>query len=118
MIEKTEKVYTIKDVSEQTGVPIYKIRQWEKKIKTLKPKRHPKTHWRFYTEDDVKTVREVNFLLHHRKMKLQGIDDELLKIGRLGDTQIDRIAVRNLLRQVRMELSQIRYLVKSVLSEQ
>ncbi len=116
MVKKIDKVYTIKDVSEQTGVPIYKIRQWEKKIKNLKPKRHPKTNWRFYTDEDIKTVREVNFLLRHRKMRLQGIDAELLKIERFGDTKIDRVALGNLLRQVRIELNQIRYLVKSVLS--
>ncbi len=117
MFEKTDKVYTIKEVSELTAVPIYKIRQWEKKIKKLKPKRHPKTNWRFYTEEDIKTLREVNYLLRHKKMRLQGIDNELTKIERLGDTTLDRIAIQNLLRQIRLELNQIRYLVKTLLNE-
>ncbi|HOQ33353.1 MAG TPA: MerR family transcriptional regulator [Candidatus Hydrogenedens sp.] len=117
MFNKTDKVYTIKEVSELTGVPIYKIRQWEKQIKKLKPKRHPKTNWRFYTDEDIKTLREVNYLLRHKKMRLQGIDNELTKIERLGDTTLDRIAIQNLLRQIRLELNQIRILAKSLIEE-
>ncbi len=116
-MNKIEKVYTIKDVSELTGVPIYKIRQWEKKVKKLKPKRHPKTNWRFYTEEDIKTLREINYLLRHKKMKLQGIDNELAKIERLGNVPLDRVAIRNLLRQIQIELNQIRYMIKSIISE-
>ncbi|HOV32874.1 MAG TPA: MerR family transcriptional regulator [Candidatus Hydrogenedens sp.] len=114
MIKKTEKIYTIKYVSEQTGVPISRIRQWEKKIKKLKPKRHPKTNWRFYTDEDIKTVRDVIFLLKNRKIRLKGIDAELVRIENSASMQIDRLEVQNLLRQVRTELNQIRFLVKSV----
>ncbi len=117
MSEKINKVYTIKEVSELTGIPIYKIRQWEKKIKKLKPKRHPKTNWRFYTDEDIKTLREVSFLLRHKKMRLQGIDSELTKMERLGDTPLDRIAIRNLLRQIRLELNQIRFIMKTLINE-
>ncbi|MGC9054923.1 MAG: hypothetical protein ACP5KS_13695, partial [Candidatus Hydrogenedens sp.] len=60
---------------------------------------------------------EVNYLLRYKKMRLQGIDNELTKIERLGDTSLDRIAIRNLLRQVRLELNQIRFLVKSIINE-
>lgn len=117
MFEKTDKVYTIKEVSELTGVPIYKIRQWEKKIKKLKPKRHPRTNWRFYTEENIKTLREINYLIRHKKMRLQGIDNELTKIERLGDTTLDRVSIQNLLRQMRLELNQIRYLVMTLMNE-
>ncbi|HOK09040.1 MAG TPA: MerR family transcriptional regulator [Candidatus Hydrogenedens sp.] len=118
MLKDAKKVYTIKEVSELTEVPIYTIREWEKHIHKLKPKRHPKTNWRYYTEEDINIIRQIKYLLRNRKIRLKGINAELLKIERLGDTILDRAGVLNLIRQIRVELNEVRSLVESILDKE
>ncbi|MCX8064843.1 MAG: MerR family transcriptional regulator [Candidatus Hydrogenedentes bacterium] len=115
MSEKLEKVYTIKEVSELTGVPIYKIRQWEKKVKRLKPHRHPKNNWRYYTDKEINTIKNIKRLLDNREITLKGVDKELIEIE-LGE--IDKIQtkeeIRLLLRRIKLELLEMKTLLQSV----
>jgi DNA-binding transcriptional MerR regulator len=117
MNKESEKVYTIKEVSEITGVPVYKIRQWEKHVKKLKPNRHKKNNWRLYTQKEIEIIKHIDYLLRKRKIKLAGVDDELTKIEYLGvDNQFDKEEFKYLLKKLKLELLEIKALLQSTLS--
>ncbi len=115
MNKELEKLYTIKQVSQITGVPIYKIRQWEKKVKKLKPHRHKKNNWRLYTEKEIEIIKHIDYLLRKRKIKLAGVDDELTKIEYLGvENQLKKENIKCFLKQLKLELLQIKTLLQSI----
>lgn len=58
MDQKAELNYSIKDLSEQTGVNTVTLRAWERRYGLLKPQRTAKGH-RFYGSDDVEHVRLI-----------------------------------------------------------
>ena len=50
--------YSIRQLSEISGVNAVTIRAWERRYGLLKPSRTAKGH-RFYTADDIETVRNI-----------------------------------------------------------
>ena len=116
MEKHVEKVYTIKEVSQITGVPVYKIRQWEKQVKKLKPHRHKKNNWRFYTDKEIEIIKYIDYLLRTRKIKLAGVDDELTKIEYLGvENQFNKENIKYCLKQLKLELLEMKTLLQSAL---
>ncbi len=55
---KTIKQFSIRDLSEITGVNAVTLRAWERRYGLLKPSRTEKGH-RYYTVDDVEHVRNI-----------------------------------------------------------
>lgn len=65
--------YKIGEVSRETGVPTYLLRQWETKVTQLKPKRDPAGR-RYYLKEDIEVVRRTKYLLHHEGLTFEGIN--------------------------------------------
>ncbi len=77
----SDKVYSIGEVSEITGVEQYMLRQWEKHFTALDPKKHVSSNKRLYTEKHIKIIRRIIVLREHEHMTYRGantkINDEL-----------------------------------------
>ncbi len=77
--------YAISEVSEQTGVAIHVLRQWEARFPQLKPKRD-RANRRYYTEADIEIVRRIKQLLRHENLRTAGarkrLAQELIGEGR------------------------------------
>lgn len=57
-----EKVYySIKEVSEMTGVPLPTLRFWEKEVKQLQPRTNA-GRTRFYSKEDIAVIRRIIYL--------------------------------------------------------
>lgn len=66
-----DRRYRISEVSEQVGVPVHLLRQWEDRFPPLRPKRD-RANRRVYTERDVAIARRIKELLRSDKMTSEG----------------------------------------------
>lgn len=77
----SDKLYSIGEVSEITGVKQHMLRQWEKHFTALDPKKHVSSNNRLYTEKHIKVIRRIIVLREHEHMTYRGantkINDEL-----------------------------------------
>lgn len=74
--ELTKTYYRIREVSEMLNVPHSTLRFWEQEFPQLKPKRNDKGT-RFYTPDDIATLRQIKFLVHDKGLKLEAAKQEM-----------------------------------------
>lgn len=58
-----ESVYSIKDLEVLSGIKAHTIRIWEKRYHLLNPGR-TKTNIRYYTDNDLRKILNVSFLVH------------------------------------------------------
>ena len=72
--------YSIREVSELTGVESHVLRFWEKEFSQLKPRRGRSGN-RTYTERNIKIILAIKDLLYAQKYTIQGAV-ERLKIDR------------------------------------
>ncbi len=90
MSESDDRRYSIGEVSRMIGVAAHVLRQWEEHFSQLNPKRNSAGR-RYYTASDINVARHINYLVRHKKMKLEGAAVELDRIlygaGRLEDRQ-------------------------------
>jgi DNA-binding transcriptional MerR regulator len=63
--------YSISEVAEMFNINQSNLRFWEKEFKQLKPKRN-KGNTRFYTNEDIQTVKMIIFLVEDKKLTLEG----------------------------------------------
>lgn len=92
--------YSISEVSEMLGISLSNLRFWEKEFKQLKPKRNSK-NTRFYSEEDLKLIKQIQFLVDEQKLTLEGVKQRLSqKKDRVGRQQ--ELAER--LKAIRQEL--------------
>ncbi|HDP34552.1 MAG TPA: MerR family transcriptional regulator, partial [Candidatus Hydrogenedentes bacterium] len=86
----TDRVYTISEAGELTGVPAYLLRQWEKRFSYLRPRRSPSGR-RLYSKEDIDIIRRIKTLLKHEGMTSRGarakLAQELHEVGRPKNTQ-------------------------------
>ena len=68
---KNKERFTIKDLENFTGIKAHTIRIWEKRYKLLEPKR-TETNIRFYDENDLKKILNIN-LLYNNSYKISKI---------------------------------------------
>ena len=68
--------YSIREVSEQTGVEPHVLRFWEKEFPMLRPKRG-RSRNRFYRERDIKIVLAIKELRHNEKYTIKGAVERL-----------------------------------------
>lgn len=83
MARSTDKLYyKISEVSEMLGIPASTLRFWESEFPDVKPRRNDKGT-RFYTPADVETLRQVNFLVKEKGLRLEAAKEEM-RINRSG----------------------------------
>lgn len=68
--------YSIAEVSKILNINASNLRFWEKEFKQLKPKRNEKGT-RFYSEDDIKLVKQIMFLVNEQNLTLEGARQKL-----------------------------------------
>ncbi|MBS14619.1 MAG: transcriptional regulator [Gemmatimonadetes bacterium] len=79
-----EKVYySIREVSEITGVEAHVLRFWEKEFSMLRPRRGRSGN-RTYKDRDIEIIKKIRHLLWDQKFTIQGASEQL-RIGKAGD---------------------------------
>ncbi len=68
--------YSISEVAAMFGVNQSNLRFWEREFKQLSPKRNAKGS-RFYSNDDVQTIKQIIFLVNEQKLTLEGAKRKL-----------------------------------------
>ena len=104
--------YSIREVSELTGIESHVLRFWEKEFSQLNPRRSRSGN-RAYTERNIKVILAIKDLLYAQKYTIQGAV-ERLKIDRsLWENQSIEDATSNVenplveLRRMLLELRQL-----------
>lgn len=70
-MKEGKKYYAISEVADMLGLEPSTLRYWEKEFPLLSPKRNDKKK-RFYTEEDIESVRMVQYLLKQRNLTIKG----------------------------------------------
>ena len=76
MANQEKLYYSIKEVSQITGIPAYTLRYWEKEFPKLKPKKSKKGQ-RTYTRKDIDIIKYIKELLYERGYTIKGARDKL-----------------------------------------
>lgn len=76
MDDLNKKFYKIGEVAEILNIPASTLRFWEKEFTILKPKRNAK-NTRFYTPQDVETIRKLYYLVKEKGLKLDAAQAQL-----------------------------------------
>lgn len=76
MEEFDKKYYKIADVAEFIGVPQSTLRFWEKAFPEVSPMRSAKGV-RYYTPEDIKTLKIIHFLVKIRGLKIEAAREQL-----------------------------------------
>lgn len=96
----TKKYYKIKDAAELIGVTQSTLRFWESEFPEVKPMRSA-TNIRYYTPDDIETLRLIYYLVKIRGLKIETAKEQL----RINRKNISRkIDIIDKLNDVRDEL--------------
>ncbi len=96
-----KKYYKISEVAEILGINASTLRFWEKEFTIIKPKRNDK-NTRFYTPEDIETIKMVYYLVKEKGLKLDAAQQQI-KVNRHNVSQ--RALVIDRLKNVRDELS-------------
>ena len=95
--------YSISEVSKLLNLNQSKLRFWEKEFKQLKPKQNDKGT-RFYTKEDISTIKKIQFLTENQKLTLPGAKEKLNQKMNLVDKQHQLV---ERLRSIKYELQNI-----------
>lgn len=68
--------YSISEVSQMLEISISNLRFWEKEFKQLTPRRNDKGT-RFYTNEDIITIKQIIFLVNDQNLTLEGARHKL-----------------------------------------
>lgn len=99
-----EKIYySISEVAEMFQINQSNLRFWEKEIKQLKPKRNDKGT-RFYTKEDIQTIKQIKYLINDQKLTLKGVKDKLTE---KKDIVAKQQEIVERLKEIRNELKSI-----------
>ena len=96
-----KKYYKISEVADILGINASTLRFWEKEFTIIKPKRNDK-NTRFYTADDIETIKMVYYLVKEKGLKLDAAQQQI-KVNRHNVSQ--RAQVIDRLKGVRDELN-------------
>ena len=75
--------YSIREVSQQTGLKPHVLRYWETEFETLSPKKNRAGN-RTYTAKDIEVVQEIKRLLRDEKYTIEGARSALARAGDEG----------------------------------
>ena len=96
-----EKVfYSIKEVSEMVGLNAPTLRYWENEFKEIAPRKNPQGV-RFYSTEDIRQIRIIQYLLKVRGMKIAGARRKLRE--NIEET-VNQVEIYNRLEIIRSEL--------------
>lgn len=99
-----EKIYySISEVAEMFQLNLSNLRFWEKEFKQLKPKRNDKGT-RFYTQDDIQTIKQIKYLIEEQKLTLKGVKE---KLNEKKDVIAKKQELSERLKNIRGELKSI-----------
>ncbi|HAF07024.1 MAG: MerR family transcriptional regulator [bacterium] len=70
-----KRYYSIKEVSQMTGLRSYVLRYWETVFPKLKPLKHSVNGRRMYTEKDIEIVKRIKELLYEKKYTIKGANE-------------------------------------------
>ena len=103
------KVYSISEVSDLTGIKPYVLRFWEKEFLILKPKKNRAGN-RSYQLKDIDTINQIKHLLYDDGYTIEGArtrlkDSKQKKRG--GSKQKENIRLKSLLSDIKKELNEI-----------
>lgn len=80
MEDLTKSYYKIGEVAEILNIPASTLRFWEKEFTIIKPKRNSR-NTRFYTPEDVETIKMVYYLVKEKGLKLDAAQQQI-KVNR------------------------------------
>lgn len=103
MSDLSKNYYKIGEVAEILNIPASTLRFWEKEFTIIKPKRNS-GNTRFYTPEDVETIRMVYYLVKEKGLKLDAAQQQI-KINRHNVSQ--RSEVINRLKEVKSTLQHL-----------
>ena len=95
--------YSISEVANMFEINQSNLRFWEKEFKQLKPKRNDKGT-RFYTQEDIDTIKQIMFLVNEQNLTLQG---DKQKMSKKMDVVAKQQQVVERLKSIRNELKGI-----------
>ena len=95
--------YSISEVAAMFKINQSNLRFWEKEFKQLKPRRNDKGT-RFYTNEDIATIKKIVFLVEEQKLTLEGAKRRL---GQKKDAVEKQQQLMKRLKSIREELKGI-----------
>ena len=95
--------YSISEVAAVFKINQSNLRFWEKEFKQLKPRRNDKGT-RFYTNEDIATIKKIVFLVEEQKLTLEGAKRRL---GQKKDAVEKQQQLVERLKSIREELKGI-----------
>lgn len=111
MDELNKKYYKISEVAELLGIAPSTLRFWESQFTVIKPKRNDHGS-RFYTPQDIETIRMVYYLVKEKGLKLDAAQEQIRRnhsgVSRRHQT-VERLkSVRNRLQLMLEALNSMR----------
>ena len=103
MKEFDKKYYKIKDVAEFLGVPQSTLRYWEQEFPECAPRRSA-TNIRYYTPENIETLRMIRFLVKDRGLRIDAAKEQL-RVNRKNVSR--RVEMMGILTETRDELKEI-----------
>ena len=107
-----KRYYSIREISEHTGVEQHVLRFWEKEFSQLRPKRGRSGN-RAYTERNLKVILAIKDLLYVQKYTIPGAVERLKKDPGLWEKQrIEAPEKENALAELRDLLLDLKRLIE------
>ncbi len=103
-----KRYFKIGEVSELCGVKPHVLRYWEQEFPQINPVRRTGNR-RYYQRQDVIVVRQIRSLLYDQGFTIQGARQRLTG----GEAKQDQTQVRQLVRQMILELEGLLQVLKS-----
>lgn len=101
--EFDKKYYKIRDVAEMLDISPSTLRYWETEFPECAPRRSA-SNQRYYTPDDIRTLRKINFLVRQKGLRIEAARQEL----RSNPKNVSRrFEAMELLRKTRDELQEM-----------
>ena len=116
MAVPTEKRYRISEVSELTGVSLHVLRNWERCIGKLRPKR-TRSGRRIYSEGDVELIRTVKYLVKHKGVTLAGANRIINQEGHKGVLPRSPESALDLIKKIQGEIGSMLEELKAMAPE-
>ncbi len=107
---KQKLVYPLREVCRLTGLPDTTIKRWEEQFPQIKPIRNRAAN-RSYLEKDVKLIFYIRDLIYVHKLDEQAVRERLKTYNPNKDRESPAY-LKELLSEVKMELEEIRELLK------
>jgi len=105
MMDGVKKIYySVREVEQDTGLPISTLRYWERQFSQLNPRKDGHGN-RYYTEEDIAFLKRVKYIRDEMKItRIEAIINELKSDGKNTDVRQRSTEILLRLRQQLVEL--------------